>query len=288
LSCAKAAGTNLPLHYRESIWIMDFPNNTIRKFHVMREDTTLSPVPALEKDQEQVNQTAVTAYEVELTSQERQMVEGAVAFVNGWLRPAGADLTMQFCSVSPHASGKALASEGGIIIGSDNPSIDVSVFNLPSSVAPSAFDVIGNHARGVEIGRFINEQRPVVSNMKAVIDLVDKATNTIYNIKPAWLVKFSDGSSGMWEFDTLRTRLKADFSTFEDSEHNPIPLKLNDTAGRTFRFTGGPGENPNIGNMASRIELIGGSISGGLPGSGCISTTFTCGSNACPVTCLTN
>ncbi len=167
-----------------------------------------------------------------------------------------------------------------------NATVDV---DIPLGAIPdvgSAHDVIGNFALGLQVGSWViaNHTNAIfwreVAKQVSSLFAIRYIAQYKYNVR----VHFPDGSLGIWDVNEVTQFFEPLFDTFFDSELNSIPNTLNDISGRTFRFDGGAGENPNIGKMAGRIELIGGSITGDTSG-GCSVTTFTCGPDSCRVTC---
>jgi len=283
--CAKAYGDTLPLNSPRIIWVADFPNTTIRRFEVWKKDISLSPESESKDDDTRVS-TIVTVSEQTLTLAEATESHQAALYINRFLRPAGVDISMPGCLNTRSAD----EPEQYVSNRTDQP-IAVEQYNAPVDVAASGFDVVGDSVLGNRIGQFIQANDPITLFIGSVLDVADRFFNSSLNFSVAYLATFEDGSSGLWGYDALRERLSADFSSFEDSEGNPIPFRLDDINGRTFMFSN-PGNgggssgrgSSNMSNMTSRITLIGGSITGGA-GSGCSEVIFQCNSQGCTVTC---
>lgn len=251
------------------VFVLDFHNEHTAKYRlqVIPPGGTIDSVDSADKSSVELTSISqIIPHPEALTSDEAMDADALIAWTNDLTRPNGGGQTRVACpGSSTSGTPPVMAGESSEIqsLGSSDAAA-VEIVQVPSNMAGSAYDVIGNQVFGIQIAQQIMAGRPFFNATGRFLNLIDRIFNIPLNTEAILLLEFSDGSLGIWVLNYPKSRWQADFQTFEDSDGNPIPHTPSDLVGNTYMFS----NQNNLQNFLDRAHQFGIPITG--PGGGII------------------
>ncbi len=151
------------------------------------------------------------------------------------------------------------------------------IYNITIPPGPdqnSAHDIIGSQARALQLAQTYSGNIGTLGAVQSWVANFIRASPV--NTQTSIRFRFADGSSAIWHYSSHNERWEPDWSTFEDSDGNPIPHTSNDVSpGMGFDFSGAAPGELNLQQFFDRMNMFGIPITG--PGGG--------GGDGSPVRC---
>ena len=247
-SCARETALILGLDSADQIWVLD-PNNVTFSAYVVD-----GVPPGGEIRETSKISGTVDLLPVQLPANDVQMIEETLIWIRDLVLPNGGrpNISCSYSSVrSPRPSDR-----DRILSRDPSTTLVMMRIEVPPGEAASAYDLIGNQARSVAVADHVTSKDPAPDSPGAS-PIADPLPAHRINAGVALVLEFSDGSLGRWSRDSMRERWVPDFSTFEDSDGNPIPLTAEDIQGRQFEFSGDPPGEGNLENFLERMRRFG-------------------------------
>lgn len=266
-ACAQYMGWWYGLSTNTRIFVFDFINQQAVKYRLQ----VVPPGGSVDSDSESFIQGLpdVFAFPETLSANEENASDLLIQWTNEVTRPNGGGQTVESCPGSATGTPAVLSkdwsiSEQGTSQSTQSPAL--KKISVPANLAESAFDVIGNQSASIHIAQQLLADQPVFNFFGQIANFIDDISNMMLNVSVVLRLEFSDGSAGIWTLNRVFMTWEADFSTFRDSDNNPIPHTPADLIGNTYHFSGqSPGES-NLANFLDRAQMFGAPITG--PGGG--------------------
>lgn len=256
--CAIQAATMDNLRTGDYAWIVDFAGETVSKYYIL-----VTPAGGIIQGGESDSSThlqsgsVVTLIEETVSSDDAEIWDIVIEIVRDIYRPQGWGYNYPSC-------GQGVFSEvrSGEVHGLQSQPLMSYPVNIPSGPdRDSAYDIIGRNSHALQLGQSYSG---ILGHMSVTQTFftnwwrdspIDSTTSLVF--------VFSDGSSGIWRFNFERNRWEADWSTFEDSDGNPIPHQSGDVQpGNSWWFSGTEQGEENLANFLARLGLFGIPVSG--------------------------
>lgn len=264
--CAIAAAAADNLKTGDYVWIADFSGESTSKYFI-----SVLPPGTIQGEESELsdhilNGPQITPFPEALSSHEAYVWDAVIAIVNEVYRPQGAGYDYPACGL-----GNLLGTGDRSVIAQAPFSQEVNLPPGPGS--NSAYDIIGNQAMAMDLAR---AHAGVLGSIAATQSFFTQWIKiSPINSQTSLILVFSDGSSGIWRFSFERNRWEPDWSSFEDSDGNPIPLTQQDLQpGLGWWFSGTSQGEENLENFLARAALFGIPITG--PGAGCSPSPIRC------------
>jgi hypothetical protein len=249
------------------VWTFDFQNETSVKFYMQ-----VSPPGTIiqgESDHLSGDQTQggqILPIQTSLTPTEAQTVGVLMFFVNDVWRPQGAGYAYPSCTNTQMAEHIELSDYHS---NQESEIRSEGVIVLPIEIPPGpdqnrAYDVFGYLA-------LANQLAAAHAGMAGLLGEIQSVLYSFVPISPVntntqLKLVFDDGSYGIWKFNFQSDQWEPDWSTFRDSEDNPIPMTPADMVGRVYGFSDTPEGQNSLTDFLQRARMFGIPITG--PGGG--------------------
>jgi hypothetical protein len=202
------------------------------------------------------------AVPIPLSAEEINLSDALFELVEVVWRPQGWGYHYPACAGSNHSS---TTSDGRL------DELEANVLSQPSMTYPvsvpsgpgqdSVYDFIGNFSLALSLAA-------ANAGLVGGFASVQSGTGNYINVSPVNLetslkLILNDGSSGIWRFNAEQGRWEPDWSTFEDSDSNPIPVTEADLPpGISAWFSATDQGQDNLQNFLERAAMFGIPITG--------------------------
>lgn len=265
-ACATQMGHRFDLSNASRVWVVDFAKQQTIKYEL---EVYPPGTIIYGSDSEISSGSRIIPIQVALSSWEADVADQLVDWVNQILRPNGGGYAFTQCS--PNSSVSNRKHEKDVSIQSGGAVAIQPIEVPPGAPYTSAYDIIGNTSASIQLANMLLSDMQIMNSLGVLYNFANNFINVLpVNIEAVIRVEFPDGSIGKWEYNAFAGRWEADFTTFSDSDGNPIPMTPSDMTGRTYHFGGqSPGQD-NLIRFLGRAQALGIPITG--PGGGTIPT----------------
>ncbi len=265
--CAIEVATVEDLQTGKHVWIFDFENWVASKYYLeVTPPGTIIQGKGNRDDRQLTRSGLIIAIPQALFAREVVLSDALFEMVDVVWRPRGWGYHYPACG----QFGISSLEWPDHLEDTESTTQSQPVMTYPVNIPPgpdqdSAYDIIGRQALALQLAQA--HQGPVAYLGEVQSWVANFVRANPVNTETSIRLVFSDGSSGIWRFNFETNRWEPDWSTFEDSDGNPIPLSSNDLApGMGFEFSGSePGEQ-NLQRFLDRAAMLDIPITG--PGGG--------------------
>lgn len=277
-ACAISIAHQHGLQTGDHAWILDFASGTASKFYLqVTPPGQIIQGESGEADKVVQSMPTVLAFEEMLTAEEIEGIAAVFQIVEHVYRPAGFGFDYPSCDASlMQTSMHELELAGTEAQTQSNQAVITFPVQIPgSSGHGSAYDIVGFTSLAVQLA---GNHAGVLGVLGQAQSLVSQWIRTPLNTNVSLKLHFDDGSFGIWRFNFELDVWEPDWSTFRDSDGNPIPATAEDMPpGTGFVFD----NEGNLQRFLSRAMMFGIPITG--PGGG--GTRVVCIRDAGGITC---
>jgi len=265
--CASEVALEHQLKTGDFAWIYDFHSEIASKFYVQvtPPGTIIQGADGADGSSDTSSLPSVTVIQSPLGGDEAYYAGLLNFFVNDVWRPQGGAYDYPSCQAQwISGEGQREASEGEIS-GRRSSGMMVHPINIPPATGQNtAYDVFGALAAASQLAEGNVGLLGLLGEVQNIFDGWVPASPI--NVNTQLKLQFSDGSYGIWKFNFQSDQWEPDWSTFRDSEGNPMPLTPGDMVGQRYDFSGTPIGQNSLREFLDRARVLGIPITG--PGGG--------------------